>query len=301
MSEARKESAFGRVGDDSEQIQSHLRFTEERKERLQDELADLLLQPSEEDIDSDKLDALLAELDEIDPVPEDEVLDTEESLKRFHKRYASLFSAVEEPSAEASEASPEKKHFHFTVFKFAVIAAALVFVLGTVAQAFGLNFWGAVARWNADIFRFRSEEVPYATVRFDPLEEGETASYDTLEEAVEAFGITAPVAPTWLPERFTLTGVTAENRAGGILICADYKCDDGYFQVRYTEKTDLDLRGLEKEDGYMGVYACNKINHYLMLDMERWKAYWQNGELECRMSGSVSEQEIKDIIDSIYD
>lgn len=296
MPEIRKGTAFGRAGGDSELIQSHLRFTEGQKERLQDELADLLLQPSEEDIDSGKLDALLAALDEIDPVPEDEILDTEESLKCFHERYASLFPTVEEPSAEAS---PEKKHFHFTAFKFAAVAAALVFVLGTVAQAFGLNLWGAVARWNSDVFRFRSEEVPYATVRFDPLEEGETASYDTLEEAVEAFGITEPVAPTWLPERFTLTGVTATNESSGVLIYADYQCDNGYFQIRYNETTDFDLNGLEKEAS-VKLYSYNGIEYYLMPDMERWKAYWQNGEFECLIAGTVSEQEIKDIIDSIY-
>lgn len=296
MSEARKEPAFGRAGDDSEQIRSHLDSGEDQKKRLRDELVELLSQEAET-IDSDRLDALLSALEEIDPAPKAGAADTEESLKRFHQRHASLFSTVEEPSAEAS---PEKKPFRFAVFKSAVVAAALVVVLGTVAQAFGLNLLGAVARWNADVFRFRSKEVPYATVRFDPLEEGETACYDTLEEAVEAFGITAPVAPAWLPERFTLTGVTAENRAGGILIYADYECDDGYFQIRYTEKIELDLRGLEKEVN-VELYSCSGIDHYLMLDMERWKAYWQNGELECRMSGSVSEQEIKDIIDSIYD
>ena len=37
-----------------------------------------------------------------------------------------------------------------------------------------------------------------------------------------------------------------------------------------------------------------------MADKERWKATWQNGELECHMSGNISEQEIKDIIESIY-
>lgn len=297
MSEIRKGPAFGRAGGDSEQVQSHLRSTEEQKERLQDELAELLRQPSEEDAGSDRLDALLAALDEIDPVPEDGVLDTEESLKRFHERYAPLFSPVEEPSAEAS---PAKRHFRFTVFKSAVVAAALVFVLGTVAQAFGLNVWGAVARWNADVFQFRNEEVPYATVRFHPLEEGETASYDTLEEAVDAFGITEPIAPAWLPERFEITNVDATRQANGIFICADYECDGGYFQIRYNEKDDLDLRSLEKEDGYMGVYTYGKINYYLISNIERWKAYWQNGELECRMSGSVSEREMKDIIDSIY-
>lgn len=297
MSDARNDPAFGRAGDDSEQIQSHLGSREEEKKRLQDELAGFLSQ-AEEELDSDRLDALLAALEEIDPMPE--IPDAGESLKRFHEQNASLFPA-EEPSAEADETSPEKKCSRFTVFKTAVVAAIFVFALGSIAaQAFGVNVFGTVARWSSERFQFQSEEIPYATIRFDPLEEDEEASYDTLEEAIDAFGITAPIAPTWVPERFVLTGVTAVKQAGGLLICADYECDDGVFQIRYSETTDLDLNGLEKEDGYMELYIRGKINHYLMNDMERWKAYWQNGEVECLMAGTVSKQEIKDIIDSIY-
>lgn len=298
MSEARKEPAFGRAGDDSEQIRSHLDSGEDQKKRLRDELAELLSQ-EEETIDSDRLDVLLNALEEIDPAPKAGAADAGESLKRFHQRHASLFPTAEEPSAEASEASPEKKPFRFTVFKSAVVAAALVVVLGTAAQAFGLNFWGAVARWNADIFRFRSEEVPYATVRFDPLEEGETASYDTLEEAVEAFGITAPIAPTWLPERFVLTCVDATKQSNGISICADYVGDEGFFRIQYSETTKINSRNFEKEES-VELYACNGIDHYIISDLGWYKACWQNGELECYMSGTISGQEIKDIIDSIY-
>lgn len=299
MSEARKDPVFGRTGDDSEQIQSHLHTYEDQKERLQDELADLLFQTSEEDIDSDELNALLDALEELDPMPEDGVPDTEESLARFHERYASLFSP-EDPIAEISE-SPAEKHSRRLTFKFAVIAAAMVFLLGSVAaQAFGLNVFGAIARWSAETFQMRSEEIPYATIRTNPLEEGETAYYDTLQDAVDAFGITEPLVPQWVPERFEVSKVTVKNRKDGLLIYADYKCDDGYFQIRYKETTDFDFHSLEKEEGYMGVYVCGKINHYLMIDMERWKADWQNGELECRISGDIFEQEITDIIESIY-
>lgn len=300
MSEARRDPVFGRTGDGSEQIQSHLHGYEDEKERLQDKLADLLFQTPEEDIDSAELNALLDALEEIDPMPEDGVPDTEESLARFHERYASLFSTDEDPAAEISE-SPAKKRSRRLTFKFAVIAAAMVFLIGSVAaQAFGLNVFGAIARWSAETFQMRSEEVPYAAIRTNPLDEDETAYYDTLQDAVDAFGITEPLVPQWVPERFELVEVEVFNRTDGIYFCAEYWCDDEYFEIRYKELNDFDFRSLEKEDNYMGVYICGKINHYLMSDKELWKAYWQNGELECRMSGNVSEQELKDIIESIY-
>lgn len=299
MSKARKDPAFGRAGDHLEQIQGHLDSSEDLKERLQDELAELLLQPAEDDTDSGRLDALLAALEEIDPAPEDGIPDTEESLRRFHERYASLFPA-EEPAAETDTTSPAKKHSQFKLFKFALIAALLVFLLGSVAaQAFGLNVFGTIARWSSEVFRMQSEEIPYAAIRFDPLEEGEEATYDTLEEAIDAFGITAPLAPEWLPERFELTSVDATRQANGIFICADYTSEEGFFQIQYNETVNFDLNGFEK-DANVELYSCNKAVYYLMTDMERWKAYWQNGELECLMSGTVSEQEMKNIIDSIY-
>lgn len=299
MSEARKDAAFGRAGGDSGQIPSHLHDSEDQKERLQDELADLLLQTSGEGPDSDQLDALLAALEEIDPMPEDGVPDTEESLTRFHQRYAPLFSPKGDPAAGISE-SPEKKHSRRLTFKFAAIAAVMILLLGSAAaQAFGLNVFGTIARWSSETFRMRSEDIPYATVRANPLEEGETAYYDTLQDAVDAFGITEPIVPQWVPERFELSEVTATNRKDGIHIYADYACNDEYFQIRYNEKSDFDFRNLEKEIG-VELYSYNSVDHYLVSDMERWKVSWQNGELECHMSGNVSGEEIKEIIESIY-
>lgn len=298
MSEARNDPVPGRAGEDSEQIQGHLNFSKQKKERLQAELAELLSQ-TPEDIDSDELDALLDALEEVDPMPMAGVPDTEESLARFHKRYAALFLPEGDPTAGISEI-PEKKHLRRLTFKFAAIAAAVTVLLGSVAaQAFGLDIFGTIARWSAESFQMRSGEMPYATIRANPLEEGETAYYDTLQDAVDAFGITEPVVPQWVPERFELSEVIAKNRSDGLLIYADYKCDDGYFQVRYKETTDLDFRSLEKE-AEVELYSYNQIDHYLTTDMERWKATWQNGELECRISGDISEWEIKDVIESIY-
>lgn len=299
MSNARKEPAFGRVGEDSTQIQSHLNGS---KERLQDELTDFFFQADAEAFCDEKLDELLNALDEVDPLPEIEACDARKSLEQFHKKYAPVFSSVEAKSAAVSVSSPEKKHSNRALFKVLPIAAAIVLLFGTVTcQAFGLDVFGAIARWTSEIFQLHSNSTPYATITANPLAEGEEAYYDTLEEAVEAFGITAPIVPQWIPERFELERVSAFHKSSGMFICADYISDDGTLQIRYKEVKNIDFSSLEQEDSNVEAHFKGEIRHYLLSDMGRQKASWQNGELECQVFGNVTRQEIIEIVDSIYE
>ena len=296
MSEAQKTPVHGRAGEPLEQIQSHLK-KEEKKDRLQDELADFLFQVTEESFDSGRLDALLDALEEVTPVPE--LPDTQESFRAFEEKYASVFASVETASAERSSASPEKKHSRHAIFKMLPIAAILVLILGSItAQSFGFNLFGNLARWTSEIFHLEDSATPYATITKTPLAEGESASYDSLQEAVDAFGINAPLVPTWIPERFELVSVTAVNQPLGIGICADYVSEDGILQIRYNEFKGSASQ-LEKEEAMIS-YFQEKLQHFLMSDLGRQKAFWQNGIIECRISGNVSQDEMLDIIDSIY-
>lgn len=298
MSDAQKDPVFGRAGEDLEQIYDHLR---DPKEQLLDELTDLMLQGTEEELDSDRLDQLLDALDEIDPLPELEAFDTQKSLERFRREHADLFASVEAAAAVVSDPSSDKKPSRHAFFKYLPIAALLVLLLGSAtAQAFGVDVLGVIAHWSSEIFQLNSRSTPYAAIQTVPLAEGESAAYETLEDAVEAFGITAPIVPQWLPERFTLTEVTATNRSSGIMIYADYISDDGFFQIRYKETAISDLSSLEQEGADVKMHTQGNIRHYLLYDLGRYKVFWQNGELECRMSGTATEQEMKDIIDSIY-
>lgn len=299
MSDARRDPASGRAGDDSAQIQSHLN---DPREQLQDELADFFFQADEEAFCSEKLDALLDALDAADPLPETEAFDTEKSLERFHEKYAPLFNALNADTAAVPVSSPGKKHSNRALFKLLPIAAVLVLLLGSVtAQAFGWNIFGAIARWTSEIFQLGNSSTPYATIQVNPLEKGEEAYYDTLEEAVEAFGITAPIVPKWIPERFELTKVTATNKTGGVFICADYISGDDILQIRYKEMKNVDFSSLEQEGSEVESYSIGEYRHYLLTDMDREKAFWQNEKLECVVAGNVSRKESKDIIDSIYE
>lgn len=299
MSDAHKAPVEGRAGDAMEQIHSHLNYdNSEQTERLRDELADLLFQSDDESFDNNRLEALLDALDQADPLPE--LPDTQESLHTFHEKYAPLFASAEAASANTTSSFSEKTHFRRPFLKFFPIAAALVLLLGSVsAQAFGFDLFGALARWTAEIFHIGSDEVPHAAITLRPLAEGESAQYDSLQEAVDAFGITEPIVPTWVPERFELMNVTASNRDGKILIWGDYVSEDGFLQISYNE-IDINSVTVEKEHQSITYHSYGNIKHYLVSDLGRIKAVWQNGTLDSRIAGNVTEEEMIQMIDSVY-
>lgn len=301
MSEIRKDPAFSGTGDGAEQIQGHGVQDWARFEQLHDRLADMLFPVDGREVDEEALDALLEQLDAVNPPPASLTTDPEEALEEFYRRYAPV---VEEAAAEKTPASPkapEKRRSKKPFAKAISIAAVLILLLGTMtAQAFGFNVFSAIARWTSEIFRLDGGSTPYAAVRLHPLEEGEEATYDTLEEAVEAFGIDAPIVPKEIPEGFELTEVKAVQEDTGILIYANYDNNDEFFQIRYWEVRKEDSSMLEKESENVTAYFRGGITHYLLSDLGRQKAIWQTGDLECYISGDISEQRIRDMLDSIY-
>lgn len=302
MSEIRKGPARSGAGERSEQVQGHPARNEAEIERMRDQLADLLFPEDDGEIDEEALDALLDRLEEVSPLPASLSTDPEEALERFHRRYAPLLAETGAggTSREAS-AAPKKRHCSKPFVKALPFAAALILLFGTVtAQAFGVDVFSAVARWTAEIFRLDGGSTLYAAVRLHPLEVGEEASYESLEEAVEAFGIDAPIVPKEIPERFELVEVKAGQRELGIMIYADYKSEDGVFQIRYSEKAITEIAVVEREDNPVDSYLTHGITHYLLTDLGREKAVWQNGDFECVLFGDISGQEMRDMIDSIY-
>lgn len=300
MSEARKAPPFNSAGGSSEQIQGHPIEREAQIARLQDQLAELLFQTDENGPGLEELDGLLDRLDEVSPPPEGLLSSPEEELAQFHRQYAPVFEAVETAASSAPSPSPDRRHSSRRLVRLLPIAAALVLLFCTVtAQAFGTDLFSIFVRWTSEVFRLGDSSASTAIVRVRPLEEGETTGYDTLEEALAAFGIDAPIVPKEIPERFELVEVTATQRKVGIWICANYQSKDGSLQIQYREE-QIDSFSLEKERGNIEPYFAEEIEHYLLTDLGREKAIWQNGDLECTIIGNVSSEELKSTIDSIY-
>ena len=170
------------------------------------------------------------------------------------------------------------------------------------AQAMGVDVFGKIARWTEETFHFSSVEQAAVITKY-PLAEGERMTFETLEDAVDAFGITAPIVPKRIPDGLSLTGVTALYNASGIEIYAAYEGDGDaeLFAVDYREVAAGGETIVEQDASSVGLYERNGIGHYLITDKGCEKAIWQNGELECFMAGMIARQEMREIIDSIYE
>lgn len=124
--------------------------------------------------------------------------------------------------------------------------------------------------------------------------------YDTLQDAVEALGIAAPLVPSWVPERYILLSVSVDHRAAGAAIYADYKSEDGRLNFRFSESARANQQIIEKDGTMEQIVLVKNIRHHILADQTETKISWINGDFECRASGDISEQEAKEIINSIY-
>lgn len=219
--------------------------------------------------------------------------DSKAALSDFHNRHGLL---IKESHAA------HQRHLK-TRQKASRIAAAIAVVCvmsSLVAEACGIDLLGAIARWTSEVFVFEQSETPYAEVGRYPIEIGETKEYDTLQDAVEALGITAPLVPSWVPERYTLLSVSVDHRAAGAAIYADYKSEDGRLNLRFSESARANQQIIEKDGTMEQIVVVKNIRHHILADQTETKISWINGDFECRASGDISEQEAKEIINSIY-
>lgn len=293
MSDIRKRPTEN--ADSSEEILGHLTWCSTAKEEMQDQLAELLFQ--DEEIDIETLGLLLDRMEQAGQFPDSP--NTEESLKRFHRQHTAIFEDANVQNTPAPV--PAKKRLWRAIQK-AVAATAVILLLCTAAQALGMDVFSTFARWTSEILCLGGRPASYASVQYFPLAEGERANFDSLEDAVAAFGIEAPIIPKEIPERFELVSVVAANQKSGILIYAKYESEDGNFQVYYKEIDRYNYHSIEIGNEYTDAapYVVNRIKHYLTSDNGRQKADWENGDFECQLVGVVSEEELKKIIHSIY-
>lgn len=290
MSESRQSGPCGGKDRDMAQIYQHLRSKDPTE--LTDELAALTEDAANGKCDLELIDAYLEILDEKAPLSFE--ADPQEALSAFHEKHGLLETETSAPRRRR----PRSPRFPI---KAAALFAAVLVCGSMIAQAYGINIWGTIARVTSETFRMEKMEVPYAEVTTYPIAQGESAEYDSLLEAVEAFGITAPIAPTWIPERFGTPEVYATYKTSGVCINADYKTETDILKIRFNESSRATQRIVEKDSVTDTTYFRNNINHYIVVDQSLAKITWNSGVFECHMSGSITEEEARKIIDSIYE
>lgn len=155
----------------------------------------------------------------------------------------------------------------------------------------------------SDIDRKQMIELIYTGNGGDPaLASGEEKlHYRSIEEALEEFQLDI-AAPKWFPEQFGELEVTGTVMPGQKSVYAWVETDQKDFLGISYAKYGEGISGtvIEKDGNSPVLYESGGVRHYLLTDHNWRKAAWIQDGIECIIRGTVTEEEMKRIIDSIY-
>ncbi len=207
--------------------------------------------------------------------------------------------AEEERPVSLAEAAPARKA-HKSWWKFLTAAAVIFLVLAvTVAPpALGYrDFFEMIGHWNPSIFSF------FGVGREPETTEGPgEVIYDSLEEALEDNGVTTPVVPKMLDEKeLAMLDVRKYSDVGRTDYNAIYQSEEMVISLYIVQRNDTATRLFERDDTLKEKYEVNNIVHYITFNNNRLLVSWYVDDLECSLQAELSVEELKAMIDSIYE
>jgi hypothetical protein len=205
-----------------------------------------------------------------------------------------------EAVAVSSESLPQPRRLrHWRVVR--LIAAIIIVMISCMitAQAFGVDVFGAIARWSEETFKF---EAPVDTA----ASTNTTLSQDfpSLHEALKAYGIKEMVVPNRFPTGYQMSILNISTTSDSTKFQAAYENGDKFFSITVWQLDSIEQANshtFEKDNSDVSIYEYGNIKHYLMSNNEQTRVTWINANIMCAISGDLSEEEFKDMIKSIYE
>ena len=171
------------------------------------------------------------------------------------------------------------------------------------AQAFGVDVFGFFAHWTDETFYFSGGTSQTQQTKSYPLAIGESAEYESLEEALSEFQIDSVLAPSWYPEGIGALTVSADVSADGMRIYAVSDSENPFVSLSISDfDTEVGPPSvIEKDGSTVTPYEAGGCVHYIMSDGKWCKATWIVDNLQCIVRSNIPEDEMLKIIDSIYE
>lgn len=276
-----------------------------RERELRDRWAELLLGDSScDDVDTELSDIaeLLLEYD-----PNMTVTDTQvqESYKRFCEKNPQLMKPEKIAAPAAAESKkPLAKSSRKPFERIVALAATLVLMLTLfTVQASGSNLFRTLAEWTASVLRIGTDSSGQVSMGENDLTEGEVRIYATPEEMLSDLHIKGELVPTWVPDRFSLEGCEARKTEAGVSCYVVYVAGGSDLALKMWQKPLEDIYLVEKNQKDASRFVTGAVEHYIFYDGESKleKAVWTRDNLECRIIGDVSQEEMERIVESIYE
>lgn len=181
-----------------------------------------------------------------------------------------------------------------------IIAAAAVLVLLIMlpvsAKALKLDeLWDVVAKWAKETFSF----VSGGDTDIEEPSSDRKDEIAALREILENSNHDASIIPTWIPDGFALEKVETDITPAQEVYRARYLNGDKKIRIRVHTYLSSDIQNTEIEDDYVEVYTVSGVDYYIFENVDQVQVIWLNDIYECIISGDLSIDEAKLMIDSI--
>ena len=173
----------------------------------------------------------------------------------------------------------------------ATAAVLAILLAGSItAKAFGFNIWKAVVHWSQETFHFGE---------WGNSNSDNTLPYSSLREVLEDDNITILLAPNWFPNGYELVDISVDYSPLQTVYKAIYS--NGGQELRITVQDYMGRNPLyvEQSDGLIEEYRVAGVTYYLFENNKRTQAVWIVDSFECRITGELTIEELKLMIDSI--
>ena len=176
----------------------------------------------------------------------------------------------------------------------AVIALLIVIPVSTKALTLE-EVWNIFARWAKETFSFVSGDN--MDVSEPVVDDG--LEYSSIQDLLKKCDRDYDMVPTWIPDGFVLESIKRDVTPVQEQYIAYYAKDDNVLRMRVQNYLAEDFQKVEVEEGYSEIYHASGVDYYLFENVDQSRAFWVVGSYECIISGDLSIDELKLMIDSI--
>lgn len=192
----------------------------------------------------------------------------------------------------------------FVLPRLSWVAAILaVFILSSSVfafQVYGYNVWENIARWTAEIFQLKTPVTPNGDAGEDMFPNAADPRLQPLYEAMKELEIPTTLAPTWIPERFEGPGILETSDEPFSAVINGFFPEQEALTIFFTCNTNG--TGIhEKDDTPVNTLKINGVTYYVMSNLAHNQVIWSVNEFECSIQGTVSYEELEQMVRSIYE
>jgi len=220
-----------------------------------------------------------------------------EALESFKNNY---YTETENSSGSES-ATVTRKQFNGGRWRrglVAAVAAICILVVGNsiTASALGFDLFEIIAKWTQETFHFGYVGQTEESNAPSPEYNNPCAA---LQEILDSCDINASLVPTWIPDGYSEVDTRIDETPEQRRFVAKYQSGDTSFRIRIAEHISSAPAQVERSDLLLEVYSVNEIEYFIFENNGQLQVMWIVDRYECCISGPLSLDEVKMIIDSI--